>query len=679
MFSGLKRLLGNITVDEVGSEVRVEGVDMHVMASHIRGQFATGKIAKHMFTRMDRSSFAFPSFFLPDVVHMLEIMAGLRSLKVPMRTLIKIRDLLVEETWLKNTLEEPYSKLDYSKLSNMTLTPLAFQSEFFKSYDRLTGQYGLNGFLLAGAAGSGKTFTSLALSEMVDVDYVIVVCPKNALDRVWRKSISGDSEDKSKFKQAPSAWYYHDGKPYNNERFLIGHYESIDELREVAKRFRGKNVMVVLDESHNLNNDKSLRTSRFVDLCLETDSRDVIWLSGTPIKALAVEAIPLLRCIDPLFTDDVQARFRKIYNDNKGKAVDILQCRMGLISFIVEKSELGLKDPIFQEIKVKLPHGDKYTLPEIKKVMLAFVQEREKYYASRKKEDQRFFDSCLALYEKTLQNDAAKQGYANYQRCLQRVIKAQGDFAVKDEMALCNRYEINIIQPALPKEMRAEWKSVRSIIKYVHLKIQGECLGRVVGGLRIQCHVDMVESVDFKAVCESSQKKTVVFTSFVDVIERCADVMPKLNLNPLFVSAKTNKNLNSIIRVFEQEEDANPLVATYASLSTAVPLVMADTMILFDSPFRDYILQQAVSRIHRLDGDSQTYIYTVSLDTGDEVNISSRSMDILKWSQSQVESILGIKSPFEIKDDLEAFGIALEGLDEEAITSAKAAPRYLSW
>lgn len=681
MFSGIKRLLGNITVEEVNGEIRVEGVDTTVMVSHIKQQFATTKLGNYMFTRMDRSSFAFYSFFLPDMIHMLEFMMGTRSLKLPYRTLAKIHELLVKETWFKNTLQEPYSKLDYSKLAGMTLTPLPFQAEFFKSYDKLTAQYNLNGLLLAGAAGSGKTFTSLALSEMVDVDYVIVICPKNALERVWRKSISGDAQDKSKFKNPPSAWYSHDGKAYNGERFLVAHYENIDKVREVAKAFHGRNVMVVLDESHNLNNDKSLRTERFIQLCIEVDSRDVLWLSGTPIKALAVEAIPLIRSIDALFNDEVEKRFRKMYSEGKGRALEVLQCRMGLMTFIVEKKELGLKDPIFISMPIKLPHGDKYTLTEVKKVMQAFIEERYTYYKARKSQDERFYQHCLDLYEASLSNKYAKEDFAQYKRnvaTIQRVAPMYKE--AKDEIQAANRFELKTLMPILPQNLRGDFKSVRSVIKYLPLKIQGECLGRIVGGMRIQCHVDMVDSVDFKAVCESSIKKTVVFTSFVEVLEKMQERLPKLSLNPVFAYAKTNKYLSSNIHSFETNEDVNPLCATFASLSTAVPLVMADTMILMDSPFRDYILQQAVSRIHRLDSDSQTYVYNVTLDTGTEPNISSRSMDILKWSQSQIEQILGVKSPFEINDNLEEFGIALEGENADDLDFAKLhKPIFLSW
>ena len=55
------------------------------------------------------------------------------------------------------------------------------------------------------------------------------------------------------------------------------------------------------------------------------------------------------------------------------------------------------------------------------------------------------------------------------------------------------------------------------------------------------------------------------------------------------------------------------MIATYKSLSTAVPMTMADVMIMVDTPFRDYIFQQTIARINRLGTTTQTYVYIAKL------------------------------------------------------------------
>ncbi len=676
MFSGIKRFLGSITVEEVNGEIRVEGVEADVMARDIKRIFGTNKVNNYLFTRMNSNSFSFPSFFAPDVLFTLEKMTVAKSMRMSVRSLTKIKDLLVENTWLKNTKEEQFTKLDLSKLKDLKLTPLDFQSDFFEAYDNLTARYRLSGFLLAGAAGSGKTFTGLALMHCLGVERIVVICPKNAVQEVWEANIV------KHFYTPQTYWTSLSGKEFKgDERFVIAHYERIEDAIEIARKFAGEGVGIILDESHNLNTIGTLRTQRFLDLCKETYSQDIVWLSGTPIKALTAEAIPLFRCIDPLlFNEDVEKRFKKVYAEDKGRAVEILAHRMGIVSFKVEKSQLGLEKPIFKEIKIQIPNGKQYTLKVIKEVMVKFIKERGEYYRQRKSIDEKFFQKCIDLHEENVLNSTQKKEFLYYKECLRAVIRTGGDFSVKDEMMFCNKYELNTILPTLPNEMRGEWKNVRSVIKYVHLKIQGECLGRILGGLRIQAHVDLVEKIDFRAVCESTTKKTLVFTSFTAVIEKMEEFLPTLGLQPLFVYGKTNDNLRNIVSRFEKDENANPLAATYKSLSTAVPLTMADTTLLIDSPYRDYILQQAVSRTHRLDSDTQVHVFNVVLDTGEELNISTRSLDILKWSQQAVESIMGIKSPFELTDNPDAFSASLEGFNDDSLGSVKLSrPSFLNW
>ena len=156
----------------------------------------------------------------------------------------------------------------------------------------------------------------------------------------------------------------------------------------------------------------------------------------------------------------------------------------------------------------------------------------------------------------------------------------------------------------------------------------------------------------------------MVFTSFVDVLEDANNACKKQGLNPILVYGKTNNNLAGMIKTFETDKRVNPLIATFDSLSTAVPLVMADTMIMLNAPFRAYIQEQAISRIHRLNQDTQTKVYQCYLDTGNLANISSRSLDIMSWSQQQVEAITGIKSPYILNDEDGDVKVSAESIDD---------------
>lgn len=661
MFSTIKKLSGYVTVKEVGDVIVVEGVPAYFITNDISKIWKTSRIAG-LFEKVTRSSFTINKFFALDLSFILQEFSKNRKVGAAnARTAKKILDALYAETWLKHTKEDIKKNLDYSKLGLFYKTPLAFQSDFFKNYARITQQYGLNGYLLNGAPGSGKTICTMMLAEMLHSDHVIVVCPINATYRVWVESI------KNEFKDAPDYWVAGENKPYAGEKYLVGHYETLARMKEVCKTLQGKKT-IILDECHNLNEITSQRTNLFIELCKETKADDIVWASGTPIKALGSESIPLLLTIDPLFNTDVAEVYKKIFGKDAKKAIDILSNRIQLISHVIEKSELNLQPPIIETFKVTSPDGDKYTLDSIKNDMVEFISKQTKHYRSIEGECLEFFNKCIVHCEGLLKLNPNKyqqelKDIVSYRNNV-KAIRSTTDYSqVKFEMKFCSDLEKSLIIPMLLPEWKDKFKDIKSIVKYVGLKIQGECLGRVLGKKRMECVKAVAEQIDYVKYVESTQKKTLIFTSYVEVLEFCAKKLTELELNPLTVYGKTNKDLNQIIQQFGEDETLNPLVATYPSLSTAVPLTMADVMIMINPPFRDYIHQQAISRIHRLGSNTQVYVYIAALDTGTKANLSSRTVDILKWSQDQVAAITGVKSPFEV----EARDVALENNDNNFI------------
>lgn len=943
MFSGFKRLIGNITLEIKDSIVFLEGVPADVIARDITKLWGTSRIEKNIFYKIDQDSFSFFEFFAVDIYYALGALIDAKNVKSNRRTLSKIRDLIYDKTWVGNRDKVFPTLLDRSVLDRFLLTPTVFQTAFFDAYEHKVQANRLNGFLLAGAAGSGKaqpltslvkvpggwekmgdlkvgdlvdtpdgsqagivaiypqglkqvwrvhfedgrtiecceehlwkigeyttkhthtgvqhehtlseviqtndlaarikysgdkvefyvpcvtkdsvsiemsldrsvydavalgnaipkhyldsshntkirllrfihaycggltvngelifhssrhelidftrelvwslggvaynntvpsgrkirvklpelddieeivgrdkiaytyksgltperlkenavcfgikvtsvtssqrevpmqciaidsedhlyitndhivthnTLSGLFLAEMRKAKKVIIVCPENAVNTVWEATI------KTQFKTTQSYWYHKSDVPFTGkERFLIFNYAALGKLMALLPQIDLEDLVIILDESHNFNELKSLRTDMFVDLVKKSKCKDVLELSGTPIKALAVEAIPLIRCIDPLFTPQCEESFKKIYGVSAERASDMLHHRLQGLMHIVEKKELGIPLPEFQTIKVTVPNWNDFTLETVTEKMRAFTAERLAYYKSREADDSKKFYACLAEHESTLKGSSQKEEFRKYRNELSWVIQTGGDARqCKDEMAFCNRYESRELIPSLSESAKKDFKEVKAIVKYVKLKVQGECLGRVVGKIRMQACLAMAENIDYVPIIESTQKKTVMFTSFVEVIEMLGKKLVEDGLKPAFVYGKTNSQLPAIIKDYATNEDTNPLVATYPSLSTAVPLVMANVCVLLNAPWRDYILQQTVSRISRMGQDTQTYVYTATLDTGTKPNIADRALDILKWSQQQVKAITGVVSPFEIGDDLDEAGFALESFDVE--------------
>lgn len=658
MFGYIKRSFGIVTATEKNGKITVEGVNANFMNNDFTKMWKTSKIGLHMFEKVTRTSFEIASFYALDLRYMLESMLETgKSLQVSRRTARQIIDKLNENTWLKNTLDDDQHCLKFNHLDKFLWKPLDHQMNFLVYYDKLVPQYGLNGLILAGSAGSGKTALGLFLAECLESDHVIIVSPKLALDKVWRQTLD------SIFKSKPSFWISNDKRDYGDEKYAVVHYEALDKFLPYAKNLKGK-VTIILDESHNLNEVNSLRTQLFIDLCKVTKSENIIWASGTSFKAQGSESIPIFKTIDPRFTDDIATSYKKLYGSGGGRALDVLANRINIMSFKIAKSELKLAEPIIKNIAVKVPNGKDFTLDVVKAEMQAFVEERNKYYASRKSEDQAFYDKCLATAYNKFKRPIEFDEYDKYKKCVKLVQMHVSDLSqVKEELMFCNKFEKNVIMPHLSGEDAKQFKEVKSIIKYVSLKIQGECLGRILGKKRMECIVAVSQHIDYSKIIESTEKKTVIFTSYVNVLESVSKTVADLGYSPMVVYGKTNNELASIVTAFETKKEINPLIATFQSLSTAVPLTVADTMIMVNTPFRDYIHQQAISRIHRIGADTQVSVYIATLDTGGVPNLSTRSIDILAWSQSQVELIMNMKSPFPVT---ETGGVAVESFEDEA-------------
>jgi hypothetical protein len=243
---------------------------------------------------------------------------------------------------------------------------------------------------------------------------------------------------------------------------------------------------------------------------------------------------------------------------------------------------------------------------------------------------------------------------------------------VKDQIRWCNDYEKKTIIPALSKEDKETFKDTKSVVKYYALKVQGEALGKIVGGKRAKCIVDMVPYIGLPELIDHSLSKTLIFTSYVEVLRAANAFLKGQGYQPLLVFGETNSELPAMVKKFGGDENANPMMATYKSLAEAVPITMASTLITLNAPFRDYELNQAIARVDRIGQPNPVTVVHCYLDTGDVPNISTRSKDILEWSKEQVQQIMGV--------DLEE-GVIMEQFHQTAFEAYQSSgmARMIDW
>ncbi len=140
-----------------------------------------------------------------------------------------------------------------------------------------------NGAILADAVGLGKTFSALAVIKYFQIQNytTIVLCPKK-LKQNWvqyqRGTNSRFEKDEFKYEVRFHTDLQNERLQYAYDRFKLDFLQS------------RKKVLLVIDESHNLRNEKSNRYKELLDTLIKNqpgqDKRDVkvLMLSATPIN-----------------------------------------------------------------------------------------------------------------------------------------------------------------------------------------------------------------------------------------------------------------------------------------------------------------------------------------------------------------------------------------------------------
>lgn len=640
VFGFITRAVFGLEVTEKNGMVRISGIHAQQFIEDINKTFGTTRVTIHMLSKATRSYVEFHSFFLIDIEYIVRKLSQQRTTKLGKRGYIKMREALVQNTWLSGLTKIHPSIFNKSKLSEIKFDLLKHQSEFLDYYDRVIPKYNLRGILMAATPGSGKTISSIGIACAYESKNVIVVSPKNAVFRVWEKTLLEDMNVKQ------TVWVAASKKPMPSTRdcrWFIFHYESLGEAVALAGKLSNERCTVILDESHNLNEMKSLRTERFVNMCKSMKNSLIVELSGTPMKAMGAEAIPLISAIDPLFNDQCVEKFKKIYGKEAKAATEILANRLGIIMYKVTKEESKIEEPREHTLKVKVPDAEKYTLDTIKKDMTDFIKQRTTYYETNKKMFHDQYNVGLKEFELNgLPKLADKQQYLTYKTYIKEFMTRGYDPRSSGPKALfCNNFELKTILNSLSPNTKKSFKNSRSVVKYVDLKIRGECLGTVLSRARTNCNKSILDNLNLSELIDGAEKKTLIFTSYVEIVKATSDKLKAQGYSPLSVYAETNNNLPAMVKQFGDDEAINPMIATYQSLSTAVPLIMANRVILLNSPFRIHEKEQTVARANRIGQDKTVDVYNVLLDTGDTPNISTRSSDIMEWSREQVNAIMG--------------------------------------
>ena len=433
--------------------------------------------------------------------------------------------------------------------------------------------------------------------------------------------------------------------PLKKCEYYVFTYERLEEAIILASKLNAMKTryFVIVDETHNFANDTSERTMRLDKLQNMNDNTYFIWTTGTPILKSAAELVTFLKASDPRFDNDAMKRFKRIYSASPGRAGEIFNHRLGqMMAVAVPQSAVLTSKPTVIELPVTLPPGlaNRFLMSTIKIEMAEFIKGRLEYYAPKMKEYRQYVDKVFQNHEKSLKTRSEIKAFEQYKYDI-KVISAHPDLMLNELMSRSKTYERRVLLPSLPPRERKYFKSVLSATKNIKLKVRGEALGTILSKRRSECATALGLYCKPEIIVKESLSKTLFFASSIEPIVTLGRDLEKKGLSPRLVYADTNSRLTEIITSFTHDPEVNPLLATMQSLSEAVPVLAASTIVFLNRPFRESQYSQAVARSMRMGQKFPVTVIEVTLDTGGEPNVSSTTDDILNMVREQINILIG--------------------------------------
>ncbi|UIS25174.1 putative DNA helicase [Aeromonas phage pAEv1810] len=637
-------------VEQVGSFYVVTGINTKAFESDLRTNFGTSVIFNRLITRINARSFKIHKFFMVELAWILDHLTNQKNKRTVDRYYVglfrykQLYDEVKTKTWLETTYQTFPSYPVDEALKEFTITPYPDQRDFLEEYSRIKYGFQLKGCLLDAVVGSGKSPTSLIWSKMISKGKLFIVVPKGLVYSPWVNEIN------KVYKKPPKVWTSLDGTNILNhvdaEIFII-HKELIrTESWELAIKTITKNgqlpAKVIVDECHNYNEHSSQQTKGLIDFCSHPYISDVLFMSGTPIKAQGKETYALFTIIDKFFDKNVRDNFLKMYGRDNTFLNEMLAHRLGRIKYTIPAITTMEAPPEPEVIKVSFPGAEAFTLNNIRTDMLTYITERVRFYKERMstyKEDWLIYVNDFKERKWSDQSIQARvKTYVDYVNYFQT--NGYNNFTDADKSKFCASVEKEI-ESYLKGEDLHYFRHIKSAVKYVGLKIRGEALGNVLGKARMNAIKETIRHANLPKLIEGVKKKTLVYTSYVEVIKELEDYFKEVGLKSVSVYGNNSTEIDKVIGQLTDDPDTNPLITTFQTLREGKPMLMANQIILMNSPFRSYELTQTIARVHRRGQDEKCYVYLIDLDTGEEENITSRSIDIMEWSREQVEALLG--------------------------------------
>lgn len=582
------------------------------------------------------------SFFALELMVLFE---GLYS-KYNETSYKKIAEEIGRDTWVgKKKLWENYdvntSRID--KEIKYQLKP--YQLEFVKKYKTLKENNSLEGYMLSFDQGLGKTLTSIALSELLEKEQIIIVCP-NSLRENWYDEIHNyfyKYEKGKKFDQEVYALGVKNSK-YNKtkNKYIIINMESIPKIYQYIKK--DKDTMIIVDESHNFRNLNSKRVQDLIKIKELSNCKDTLLMSGTPIKALPNEIVPALLLIDPYFDEAAAKAYTKMFNVNGLSSSNMVKNRFSRFIYRKTKKEvLELPEKIESELLLDVKDTDKYSIVNVKAEMAKRIDEIADAESPNFEGYRRQYLELLEKYKQWCPV-AEHEFYIKYVKDMFNTSQGYGknleSYHELDAVEL-DKFTSKYIKNKLSGQELKDFRDIE--IKTLDLRRQcrGKAIGEILPPRRAEMFINMWKENEKLMLNKISgnDKKTIIFSSsrmFIDFLDKR---LKDIKVPHVTIVGGTSSRMDKI-KEWKNNDNMDILLATTQTLSTGVTLTESNQMFFFGTPWRSADYDQACDRIHRIGQNTPVNIYRVLLNTR-EPNLSNRMNSILDWSSDMFNEFIG--------------------------------------
>jgi len=603
-------------------------------------------------------TFGFHEFFALEFdlfLQYLQKASGLKHLLYA-RKLNKLREDIKKQTWLHLLFKpRPQAKslFDFDGLAKLAFPPKPFQIEGLKHFVFIKTRTPFRGIILAFDQGLGKTFTAIMIYSVIrDPKLALIVCP-NSLKLNWKAEIlkfRPDIKDNEIFVLGVDKKF----RP-GQHKIVIANYESLHKVLSLELPQNVRKVLIV-DETQYARNVDTVRVSHLRRLVETFDIGNVLLLSGTPIKGHLDEFAPYFSLVDPYLDDYALKVFKDFYRRKKADEIFVARVRLYMIRFLKEQvlaEELPekIERAIDCKIPLKVARENLITLPALK---IAFLETYKKLAEEMKPtwckirynflrayapvlikvlkskgntEAAEALQNIILLYKECLPN-----AYANLKRCQYQTIYGDKNCLYKLK-AYKTQFAKSLLENNVLKWTKKKLYEFLVLITFVfapEFKYIGLAIGRLLSKA-IYNLATLVPKVCDKVLCELIKKstKTLIFTKSAKAAKDIAETLQsKCNLQGIYITGETEDRFDLVTK-FKEDPKLKFLVATYQTLGVGFTITEADTVIVWDLPWREADLRQAIDRIYRIGQDKPVKIYYVRIVT-DEPTLQDRTFKILQ-------------------------------------------------